>query len=305
MVSYDNTHYNQGSTVENYDLCRHLPTRVLSRFAKTLIDLTERSCRGNEGNILEEGVGNGRILLPTIKESIKRGRKDKFYAIDKSSLMLEDLRGRMPIEETKRCQLDLGDIQKELPYEDRSLDCAYTFAVYHILNRPEEALDQVVRKLKDSGSFVFGKEFTQVFHGTEKRIDPGESEDFRTVNLIPCIQEFFHEYHRLRDQYGVPFEDLGVLYSDPSLVIDHLSSKGFDNSVVRGSELAYTKPHTFRQMLDAFRLRNITTFGSDIPDEIRLEMYADLLTWCKKEDFDLDHVLDVPASITLHVFSRK
>jgi len=305
MISYDNTHYNKSSTVENYDLCRHIPASVLDKFSTTIIGSATESSGNTEASILEEGAGNGRILIPTIRESMLQRRNDQFYAIDKSRPMIKDLERRLSLEEKARCRLDLGDIQEKLPYEDSSLDCIYTFAVYHILNEPEKALDEMVKKLKPTGCFIFGKEFTQVFHGTEGRIEPEDSEDLRGVRLIPLIKDFFHEYHRCRERHSVPFTSSKVLYSNPSLILKHLKSLGFHYTAVKGEELSYKKPHTLRQMLEAFRLKNITTFGSDIPDSIRSEMHAELLGWCKKNNHSLDENMDVPASITLYLFSRR
>ena len=74
-------------------------------------------------------------------------------------------------------------------------------------------------------------------------------------------------------------------------VLEYMKSKGFDFSTIRDSNLAYKKPHTFRQMLEAFRLRNITTFGSEIPDKIRLKMYAELMDWCHKKRIKLDEII--------------
>lgn len=303
MVVYNNTHYNQTSTLENYDLCRHVPNNILSTFAKHIIDLTKKSSRNNKGNILEEGVGNGRVLIPVIEESRNRRRKDTFYAIDKSRIMLDDLRKRLNSKKSIRYKIDLGDIQEELPYKENFFDCVYTFAVYHILNKPENALEQTLKVMKKEGYFVFSKEFNQVFHGTEKKIELADSPDFKGVALEPRIQSFFHKYHELRDEFEVPFKPSGVLYSDSSLVNNYLISKGLHHYTIK-EDLSWKKPHTFRQMLDAFRLRNITTFGSDISDPIRIQMYTELMEWCKKENITLDEVINIPANIALHIFSK-
>jgi len=306
MVNYNNTHYNdQKSTVENYDLCRHVPPKILSKFAEYVIGFAEKS-GGKKAKILEEGVGNGRFFIPLLKETQKQNREDKHYAIDDSRLMLDDLKRK-----TSKIKIPFwyesceGDIQNRLSYEDNFFDAIYTFAVYHILQRPKDALDEVVRVLKPGGSFVFGKEFNQVFHGTEAKMEPQDSPDFKDVKLNPKVKDFFHKYHELRIDCGVPFVASGVLYSDPSLVINHLKGKGLEYNLIKDPELEWEKPHTFRQMLDAFRLRNITTFGSDISDNVRLEMYSKLMNWCEKNSIKLDNVFTVPANISLHIFSKN
>lgn len=302
-MNYTNSHYHRASTVEHYDCLRAISPSVLLHVCDEIIASTDQATQG-PGNILEQGAGNGRVLIPLMRRIQEQGKQHKITAIDESAIMLNDLEQKAGGLEVEVDQVKVHDIQRELPFTAQSFDTIYTFAVYHILSNPLQAAEYAFRVLRPEGAFIYIKEINQVFHGTEGKLDGQDSTDLAGMPLIPEIKEFFIEYHRLREAYGVPYEKKQVEYSDASRLFRHLQEKGMEEKVLTGAEFTWEKPHTFRHMLDAFLQRHVTTFGSEISDETRTKIYTNLLSWTQMKKISLDEVHPVSSRLELHAFSR-
>lgn len=299
---YSNWHYQRKLNVERYGSCRYISNNVLKELSMLIL----RHIKVSSAKIIEIGVGNGRVFIPLIKESKDKAKNVVFYGLDDSELMLNSLNNNLKENNIEnKPNLIKADIQNPLALTPGNFLVVYSFATLHIVKDWKMAIDNILKLLAPKGYFIYVKEINQVFHSTENVIDKKDSPDLKSIRLNGNVKEFFEEYHRLRKKYGVPFDQQGILYSNPKKMVGYLKNKRMKYKVIRSKKLEWKKPHSFRELINALKDATITTFGSDIENPLRTKISQELLKFCKKRKFPLDCKFSVPSRLELYVFSSE
>jgi len=296
-------------SVDAYHGCRYIPEIVLDSIADIMLQNQPRT-------VLEAGVGNGRLFVPTVQ---KARPSTTLIGVDISHPMLDVLEER--IEEYDNITLHCTDIRNSSFFQKiaSSIDVVYTFATLHILSQGwQQALDNFITILSPTGKIILGEEINAVFHASEALY---EDDDFRLTDLrkqhrneevetaITTVCNFFQEYHRMRQILEYKFSRVNsqILHGDQSSAERYIRSHGFRQETIQSPALQWLKPHTFREILNAFEQGTVTTLGSDLPASVRKSMREGkhgLETFCKKSAYGLDEPMMIPAEIQLHVFDR-
>jgi ubiquinone/menaquinone biosynthesis C-methylase UbiE len=130
-----------------YDQTRGLPKEIERWLAQVVHD--QAGLRAGS-NVLEIGVGTGRIALP-----IMRMQNHRYVGIDLSRSMMNVLRAKA---ETLPIALVQADVT-QLPFGDHTFDAVVAVHVFHLISGWEQALAEVERVLRTGGMLLHG--FTQ------------------------------------------------------------------------------------------------------------------------------------------------
>ncbi len=131
---------------DRYDGQRAHPPEVSARVGKAIAAIT-----GPDANILELGVGTGRIALPVAAAGCR------VVGIDISMEMLAQLHHTSP-ELREKLQLVRGDITK-LPFGDESFDAVTAVHVIHLVDDWQDMLESTARTLRPSAVFIMGRDW--------------------------------------------------------------------------------------------------------------------------------------------------
>lgn len=126
-----------------YDATRGFPEGVAERVAEAIADEVGATA---ETELLEVGVGTGRIALPLLKRGLR------VAGVDVSAKMLDELRAKLR-EPSPRLRLELGDATA-LPFPDGGFDAALTVHVLHLIPAWRAALAELRRVLQPGGVYL-------------------------------------------------------------------------------------------------------------------------------------------------------
>jgi ubiquinone/menaquinone biosynthesis C-methylase UbiE len=129
--------------VSYYDKTRALPDWVSQAVTDSIIDLARLT---SASQVLEVGVGTGRIALPLLRRGFP------ITGIDLSLPMMEELQTKID-DDDLRAMLARADANG-LPFADATFDCVYAVHVYHLVANWQNALAQAWRVIKPGGCFL-------------------------------------------------------------------------------------------------------------------------------------------------------
>lgn len=129
--------------VSYYDQTRTDPAWVMDAVAESIMreaHLTRAS------NVLEIGIGTGRMALPLTKHGLP------LFGIDLSLAMMRELQKKVMGRAVRVafCQADAN----ALPFADATFDAAYAVHVYHLVANWQYALRQALRVVKPQGTLL-------------------------------------------------------------------------------------------------------------------------------------------------------
>lgn len=300
--------HQRAESVAVYDVCRYIAPSVIDYFIdQLLVDQPQ--------TVLEAGVGNGRMFIPLCQ---KTSSSTQLIGTDISEPMLNDLRTKLNADSQHITlhQTDLRDKNFFAGNLNQIADVAYSFATLHIISEHwQDALDNIITSIKPTGKIVLGEELNSAFFYSENIF---EDDDYRITELHqyfsdPAVQQdveqtrqFFAEYQKIRQELGQPFHRVNgqILYVDQSPGERYLRLHGFQERSIQAPELHWLKPHTFREIITSVRNGTVTQFGSDLSADHRTVLADQLTEFCQQKNYDLDHILQIPAEIQIHVFER-
>lgn len=251
---------------------------------------------------LDAGAGTGRFAVPLGELLDSLRQPGRVVATDLSSHMLRqcnDVWRKQDIKCGLKCVV--ADLAVEIPIQTESVDVVYSAATFHIITNWREAVRNLIPLLKPGGCFIVISETNQFMHQTEgiDRYD-GLGPENRTLSA------FMSQYHKLRHAYGEPYVGREVMYSNYSLLFEYLLALGLEKERV-GPEppnLGWNKPHSYNDIMECFRKRQMTTWGSDLTQETRSRIGASLDSWLNRSGIDMAETFFLPAFLELHVFRR-
>ncbi len=129
--------------VSYYDQTRTDPVWVMDAVAESTMREAHIT---SASNVLEIGIGTGRMALPLLKLGLP------VFGIDLSLAMMRELQKKMAGETARIafCQADAN----ALPFADSTFDGAYAVHVYHLVANWQYALRQALRVVKPRGSLL-------------------------------------------------------------------------------------------------------------------------------------------------------
>lgn len=140
---------------DRYDDTRGYPAQVAKRIAAGMMSVGPLA-PGDD--LLEIGIGTGRIALPLLSEGIN------VTGVDISPLMVERLRANLaqwqddePERRWGRLRLEMADMTA-LPFADDSFDAAVAVHVLHLVPEWRKALDEVLRVIRPGGVLLVGQD---------------------------------------------------------------------------------------------------------------------------------------------------
>jgi len=297
MVKY-NCIFLSRRPVENYDILRMIPIEIINNYFTYILSLKDLT--SNKMKIMEAGAGSGRFFIPLVNWVTKNSFPHMLTACDISSKMLEALEYRLN-GCGKIVSLVNFDLQEKKSFTMSWFDLIYTVATLHILNEWKQCLNNFVEMLKPGGILVLTKEINQFMHRTE-----GFDNTYDLTEIDAQLDEFFRLYHRLRVEVGEPYEPSGITYSEIGPAIDYLLKQGMELIEQRldDEKLKWQKPHSYADLLETFRLRTITTWGSDLSPAVRVKIHDQLKSWLISRNIDMNYIFYLPARLQTFTFKK-
>lgn len=244
-----------------YDQTRGFPAGM-----SELVAATARDMLGADANVLEVGVGTGRIAKPLLAAGAR------VTGIDLSRNMMNRLRetlGDLPAP-----ALLEGDITC-LPFANGAFDAVIGVHILHLVSGWQMALDEAMRVTKAGGALLLGR-------NTHR---PNDAQAIRT------------QLGDLMDQYGVKRSNMGVREGN---VEKELLRRG---AKVETCETPATiKQGSVAQEIDDIANR-IWSSTWAIPDDVLPAIVAQLKANALREHGTLDHTFDVPHTFTWKKFT--
>ena len=140
---------------DRYDDTRGYSAAVAERIAQGLMRVGPIAA-GNQ--LLEIGIGTGRIALPLLREGVN------VTGVDISSRMVERLRANLahkqagePGRQWGTLTLHMADMTA-LPFGDDSFDAAVGVHVLHLVPEWRRALDETLRVIRPGGALLIGQD---------------------------------------------------------------------------------------------------------------------------------------------------
>ena len=228
-----------------YDQTRGIAPDMATIGIQTVIDLA-----GQNGSILEVGVGTGRIAVPLLK------RGANLFGCDLSIEMMGKLREKYPA--ARLAQADAA----QLPYLTNRFDALTTFHVLHLVGAWRSALREFKRVLKPNGLFI-------------------NSWHWHDPNSIG--QKVWDYWRKQVEARGVNWQRPGIQEREELLV--ELRSMGAhveEKEISRG-----VKQTNVAELLDSLANR-ISSDTWNVPDDVLIETVTEARVWAKREFGDLD-----------------
>jgi ubiquinone/menaquinone biosynthesis C-methylase UbiE len=194
-----------------------------------------------------------------------------------------------------------ADLNKPIPLKSNSFNLIYTLSTMHIIANWRLTITEFKRILRKAGYYIYFQENNQFMHQTE-----GFEHDDDFPYLNETLSEFMRYYHRLRDEYTEPYIPKEVRYSDPSLLLDYAVSVGFERIEwnYERTSFQWQKPHSFNDILDCFRLRGMTTWGSELNESTRQKIADKLEDWIERNSIDVKEIFNLPAEVIPILFKK-
>ena len=148
-----------------YDAAHSYPPEVSRRIAEGLIRLSGRNPESLEqsgAEVLELGVGTGRIALPLLAAGIN------VTGVDISSTMLACMRAKMAVLQQVEPSRPWGKLKtyladmSALPFAAGSFASVIAVHVFHLVPEWRDALDEALRVLWPGGAFLIGQDTSDV-----------------------------------------------------------------------------------------------------------------------------------------------
>jgi len=140
---------------DRYDDTRGYSAAVAERIAQGLMRVGPISA-GND--LLEIGIGTGRIALPLLREGVN------VTGVDISSRMVERLRANLERKQAAEPDRAWGTLTLQmadmtaLPFADDSFDAAVGVHVLHLVPEWRRALDETLRVIRPGGALLIGQD---------------------------------------------------------------------------------------------------------------------------------------------------
>lgn len=237
-----------------YDETRNYPPEVSMLIARELLRLSGAPAGGE---LLEIGIGTGRIALPLLAIGAH------LTGVDISQRMVErlqakyvELRAAEPAHNWGRLRVEMADITA-LPFTDASFDAAVAVHVLHLIPPWRRALDEVWRVLKPGGALLLGQD-----------VRPGDDWQIRT-------QDHWREILR---GLGVEPERVGARSYDA--ILDELRERGL--FVEEQTIATWQSERTPREMLRYITAREWSLTWA-VPDAPFDESARRLTAWMEQQ----------------------
>lgn len=140
---------------DRYDDTRGYPSGVDERITAGLMRVGPVAA-GDD--LLEIGVGTGRIALPLLRQGIN------VTGVDISPLMVERLHMKLAQQQAQepnhpwgKLSLTMADMTA-LPFADGTFDAAIGVHVFHLVTEWRKALDEVLRVIRGGGALLIGQD---------------------------------------------------------------------------------------------------------------------------------------------------
>ena len=219
-------------------------------------------------NVLEPGIGTGRIAIPLAEMGYQ------VTGVDISGEMLAILRQRRPPEEVSAQQ---GDVTR-LPFRDATFDMAIAVHLFYFISRLECAVGEILRVVRPDGPIVLMHTGT----GLE----------------VPLLNE---RYKALCAEQGYPITPVGV--QSTKEVVDHLVGLGYHTGWIR-DRWRWTSRIPLGVALDHLRSRAYS-FTTSAPDDVHVVVLERLEAEVRHRFGGLAVELEVPNQVYLVVAQRE
>jgi ubiquinone/menaquinone biosynthesis C-methylase UbiE len=246
-----------------YDKTRSFPPEIGQQIATALIHLGEIP---EKGNVLEIGIGTGRIALPLLANGVN------VTGIDISPQMIKHLYEKqeeednaLPGQEWGRLLVELADMTA-LPFASESFDAVVAVHVMHLVPQWRLALDEAQRVLRPAGAFLLGQD-----------------------GYPASMWRFQQKWREIMQELGFDPAPIGAQgYKE---VVNELRERGLavEESVVARWEIERTPRELLQQVAE--RTRSTTW---DIPEDLFAESLQQLTQWAQQQ---FAGTLDVPERL--------
>ena len=251
------------SMVKLYD-----ETRTFDRdcFDSALDFLVERFPPCDYGNILEPGIGTGRIAMPLAEKGYR------ITGVDISEAMLSLMRRRLAqSEKPLQISVQMADMT-QLPFSDGSFHMVIAVHLFWFIREWRRAVDEILRVVKSDGAVVL----MHTGMGTE----------------VPLLN---NRYKELCAEMGYPIKPVGV--KSTSEVIDYVAEMGYHVEQIR-DRWRWTSRIRLDKALDYIKSRAYS-FATFTSDSVHATAIMRLESELKAQFGSLITVMDVPNQIYL------
>jgi SAM-dependent methyltransferase len=246
-----------------YDQTRGFPPGMSEQVAATAAELL-----GANKNVLEIGVGTGRIAKPLLAAGVQ------ITGIDLSRNMMNRL--LETLDALPRPVLLEGDITR-LPFADGTFDAVVGVHILHLVGGWQVAIGEAMRVMKAGGALLIGRNTYRTNDAQSVRVQLGD----------------------LMDRFGIKRSSMGVREDD---VEQELIRRGA-NVETRETPAIITQGSLAQEIDDIANRIWSSTWA--IPDDVLPEIVAQLKANALREYGTLEHTFDRPHTFTWKKFTWR
>jgi ubiquinone/menaquinone biosynthesis C-methylase UbiE len=242
---------------KSYDKQKSRTWQSATGFQKDVLDEIVKHCSQNTGNVIELGVGTGRVASVIIQ---KFGRV--VVGVDVSPEMLR--LAKVKAEEggyVDRIILMQGNIEN-LPFVDGVFGCGLVISAYHYIVKDKEAALEFHRIMRVGGRFIIG----------DLIVDDRDSQGFFDA-LEKAASPVHHRFHKLKERREL-FEGAGfkhvsdVIFSYKKEFEDIVQDKAAyfsdTNATVKFKEMLKNAPTEIKELYQIGRDDMILYYGVSV-----------------------------------------
>ncbi len=256
------------SMVELYDETRDFDKGCFDSALDLLVDTFPPQVFNN---VLEPGIGNGRIAIPLAE------RGYRITGIDLSEEMLALLKKRLALScENLEVSFRKADMTK-LPFGDQTFDMVIAVHLFWFIKEWHKAVDEILRVVRSDGPVVL----MHTGMGAE----------------IPFLN---NRYKELCAEHVCPVRSVGV--RSTSEVIDYIAELGYNIEQIR-DRWRWTSRIRLNKALGHINSRAYS-FSMFAPDDVHSAVIKKLESELRERFGDLSAEIEVPNQIYL-IFIRK
>jgi ubiquinone/menaquinone biosynthesis C-methylase UbiE len=251
-----------------YDRTRAIPTYIEREMADVIRPYPQLQ-QGSQ--VLEVGVGTGRIALPLVRQNEYR-----YTGVDLSRAMMNELRQKTSSAPIRLAQADVT----HLPFADATFDAVIAVHVFHLISDWQSAMREVSRVLQDDGVLV---------HGQNHHVDADTS---RVRELRNKLDEFAQADNAVREAGRLQWQDVRPAlerhFGPPH---EHTTS-------------TWQIQHTPHSVIENYRQR-IWSSTWAIPDATLAEAADSGERWAVERFGDLEQPLSETHNFRWEVFAKR
>lgn len=244
------------------------------------------------GTINDIGFGRGDILIPLL--ILSGGRK--IIGTDSSLEMVKFVKKELKKRNLKALlfNMNAGNLYDKFG----KIENIHIKAVTHLLRNPYKFMKEIMPHIKEQGSFIIGKEYSQPEDNLEQI---GKYEESKEEQIL---KKFYSAYFNKRKDLEIEFKPPLMPAGDYDDLIQFLGENNF-SFVEEISTHVWKRKLALREILEAINLGSFSVFGRKVSDSKKNELFRFMEGYCKENSLDIDFPRHYDAQLKAVIMKKN